>query len=320
MRKLEIVLSVALATSVAVAYSLWHELHAERARTARLGAAAAAPALTPAAPATPPPAGSRAAAAASPRAETIPQTESPSHGRQEDWQSYRRRLLQDPKYLEAWREQRRLTYRLRRDNAIRLFGFSPATADAIIELDIDRELQMQESSTDAPSEEGGRQFKAKYEADEREHDSKLLALLGQERFEQWQNYMETRSTRMQVDRFRSQLNGFDLLRDDQVEPLIAALALEQKQMQSELQEFRESFEWGSDPDQQRKKFLDRQAQITKAGHKRMLEGAGSVLSPSQVRRLADMLDTDLAQRANQLRMDALREKLGPMPATEAGSD
>jgi hypothetical protein len=52
----------------------------------------------------------------------------------------------------------------------------------------------------------------------------------------------------------------------------------------------------------------------------MLEGAGSVLSPSQVRRLADMLDTDLAQRANQLRMDALREKLGPMPATEAGSD
>ena len=52
--------------------------------------------------------------------------------------------------------------------------------------------------------------------------------------------MESRGTRMQVDRFRTQLSGVDTLRDDQVEPLIAALNVEDAQMRKSLSEFRDS--------------------------------------------------------------------------------
>ena len=54
---------------------------------------------------------------------------------------------------------------------------------------------------------------------------------------------------MQVDRFRTQLTGADMLRDDQVEPLIAALHVEHAQMQQELQEYRETLSWEGDPRQ-----------------------------------------------------------------------
>jgi hypothetical protein len=324
MRRIDMVWGLALAASSVVAASLWRELQEERALTAQLRARHDFVTQSP-----PPAPGSttQTSSVASATAETPTRAaSSTSHmdsaqagdNRPEDWRAYQHRLLQDPKYREALREQRRLTYRLRRDNAIRLFGLSPATADAIIELDIDREFQMQELNPEPATEEEHRQQKAQYEADDRDHESKLLALLGQQRFDRWQNYMETRGTRMQVDRFRSQLDGAEMLRDDQVEPLIAALAVEQKQLQADLEEFSAAFSWEGDRTERNRKFSDRQAQIIAAGNKRMLESAGSVLSASQIKRLGDMLSTDLAQRANQLRLDALRQKLGPTPGTEPG--
>ena len=60
---------------------------------------------------------------------------------------------------------------------------------------------------------------------------KLPSAAGEDKSAQLQNYMESRQTRMQVDQFRTQLTGGDAFRDDQVEPLIAALQLERSQMQ-----------------------------------------------------------------------------------------
>ena len=160
----------------------------------------------------------------------------------------------------------------------------------------------------------------RYEAAQREHDAKLLSLLGQDRFDRWQTYRETRGTRMQVDRFRAQLNGADLLRDDQVEPLITALAAEQKQMRDEIEEYRGSLSWEGDAAESSRQFRTRQLEITKAAHKRMLASAASVLSASQVSRLEDMLSDDLAQRATQERMESLRRKIGTAPESGAGTD
>ena len=52
-------------------------------------------------------------------------------------EAYQRRMLQQPKYREAWRAQQRLRYARRRENVIRLLGFTPEEADAVIEL-VDR--------------------------------------------------------------------------------------------------------------------------------------------------------------------------------------
>jgi hypothetical protein len=254
--------------------------------------------------------------AAKPAPAATPESAGSVVDRRQDWQSKQRQLLKDPRYVEALRDQRRLNYRLRRDNAIRLFGFTPQTADALIELDIDGELQMMALDPAASGDE----MRKQYDAVQRDHDAKVLALLGQDKFDRWQTYMETRGTRMQVDRYRSQLNGVDALRDDQVEPLITALAAEQKQMRTEIEEYRDSLNWDGDTTESSTRFRERQLEITKAANKRMLASAGSILSTSQVKRLAEMLDAEIAQRATLDRMESLRQKIGPAPESGAGND
>ena len=101
---------------------------------------------------------------------------------------------------------------------------------------------MQDRASVVTSADELRQQKERLEAEERAYQAKLRELLGEEKSAQLQSYMESRQTRMQVDRFRMQLTGADLLRDDQVEPLIAALHAEQAQMQQELQEYRDTLE------------------------------------------------------------------------------
>jgi hypothetical protein len=324
MRRPFILSCVACAASTVAAFSFWRELEAERARTAELRAqlvavaratqaqavaAVSTPAATRGTPAfRQPGTAANTAVASSPRVVTATKND--------DGQAYQRHLLKDPRYVDAMREQRRLTYRLRRDNAMRLFGYSAETADAIIDLDIDQELQWMTSSADGSSGI----TREVLDAAQRDHDAKLLALLGQDRFDQWQTYMETRGTRMQVDRFRAQLNGIDMLRDDQVEPLITALAAEQKQMREEIQEVGESLgRDGSNADSSRQ-FRARQLEITAAAHKRMVASAASILSSTQVKRLDDMLANELAQRATQERIESLRQKIGAAPESDAGPD
>jgi len=310
MHKREIALGLAAVASMVAAFMLRQQLSEERALTAQLRAQISATATPPerAAPAvestrdaSPRPAQEALVAAVTPPAAVLNAT-----GRKEDWQTRQRQLLKDPRYVAALRDQRRLTYRLRRDNAMRLFGFSQETADAIVDLDIDSEMQMM--TFDQAS--SGDDMRRQYEALQRAHDAKMLALLGQDRFDRWQSYMETRGTRMQVDRFRTQLSGVDALRDDQVEPLITALDAEQQQMQTDVEEYRGSLNWEGDTTESSSRFRTRQLEIIQAAHKRMLASAGSILSTSQNQRLAEMLKADLEQRATQERMESLRQKVG----------
>jgi len=320
MRKLVALLVVALTASIAVAFSLWKQLQSERELTARLRAPiASGPARTDPAvsasphPIQPDPRTPRRNGTTESAPRELPHGE-PGAGT--DWQAQQRQLLNDPRYLEAMREQRRLTYRLRRDNAMRLFGFSRETADAIVDLDVDEEIRMLSVTPTDKTDE----IRLIYEESKRDHDAKLLALLGQDRFDQWQTYMETRGIRMQVDRFRAQLSGADVLRDDQVEPLITAMAAEETQMRSALDQYRESLNWDGDTSDSATKLREKQAEITKAASRRMLASAASILTASQARRLEEMLNTDLQQRAMQDRIESLRQQIGPAPASDTGAE
>jgi hypothetical protein len=318
MNKRETVLALAAVTGTAAAFLFRHQLNEERALTAQLRAQppVAAPAPQPIVLSTV----SKVTVTPSPAVTSDTAVPPPGPrfvaGRKEEWQSAQRQLLKDPRYLDALRAQRRLTYRLRRDNAMRLFGFSAATADAVVDLDIDSEIQMM--SLDPAG--SGEDLRKQYEAVQRDHDTRMLALLGRDRFDHWQNYMETRGTRMQVDRYRSQLNGADLLREDQVEPLITALAVDQKQMRTEIEEYRDSLSWEGNSTESTRRFRERQLEIMQAANKRMLASAASILSSSQVKRLADMLSADIEQRATQDRIESLRRKIGPAPAPDAAAD
>jgi len=86
-----------------------------------------------------------------------------------DWQAYQKRLLKDPKYREAWRDEQRLQLAQRRENYVKLLGFTPEQADAAIDLAIDRQMKWPGG---IPQEQGEEEMRA--------YQAKLREVLGEE--------------------------------------------------------------------------------------------------------------------------------------------
>jgi len=318
MQRSTVFLLVLALASAGVSAGLWMQLRAERTLNAelsdRLAAAVAtpvAPAPVNTAPAAPPPAivPVIASTAPAPTAAPVPEVAKPQRFGTEDWQARQRRIMSDPKFREAFRTQERLRLATRRDNFVRLLGFSPEQADTVIDLSIERQMDSQARmpSGEMTAEEM-QQRNERMEADEREYQAKLRDLLGDSKAAQLETYMESRQTRMQVDRFRMQLGGADPLREDQVEPLIAALHTEQAQMQKDLQAYRESVTSASDPVASHRQFAERQTEAMKAANKRMHSAAAPILSSEQLEKLDAMLQRDLERHEAQLRMSRIKSK------------
>ena len=321
MRKSSVVLSAALLFASASSLWLWKELRAERATNAELSARAQAREAARVAASEPPPEPVAPTPSAAPGSAATPvaiqdsSTEASRHvqGTQEDWQAYQRRLMRDPKYREAWKAQQRLNYAPRRANLIRVVGLSAEQADAIVELTVDQESRWQERGGDPGTT-------TDYEREQRAFEETVQAMLGADKYAKWQGYMETRASRMQVDRFRTQLDGVDLLRDDQVEPLIAALHVDQAQMKREVQEYRESLNWEGDVTGTWRQFYERQAEIMKAAHGRMHASAAAILSQSQLRRLDSMLQRDFERLEAEAQINRIRSKIDQAGPATAKTD
>jgi hypothetical protein len=310
MRKSEVLLTLVALVSTATAFWLWSELDAERSRNADLSARVNSPPTTIAAPeaVTPSPAPARAlpTSAKSTADSAGAPTKSVAQGGQEGWEAYQRRMMQQPKYREAWRAQQRLAYALRRENVIRLLGLTPEQADSVIELAIDQQLRWYDRPPPDPMTEEYQQQQAVWEEqDEREDQDRLRKLLGDEKNARFQEYMETRNTRMQIDQFRPQFTGADTLRDDQVEPLIAALHVERAQMQKELNEYGATLT----SDDASQKYSERRIELMKAAYDRMHAAAAPILSSSQVKRLDALLKRDLERQEAQARMVLVQSKI-----------
>ncbi len=325
MQKSTVLLLVIALASAGVSAGLWTQLRAERELNAelseRLIAAAATPIAAP--PAVQPPVQSQAPAPVATPAATIappvvtaaaaePEAARASPEQSQDRQ---RRLMSDPRFREAFREQQRLQLASRRENFIRLLGFTPQQADAVINLSIERQMEMQTRSSTMTVDEI-RQRKESMEAQEREYQAKLQTLLGADKSAQLQTYMESRQSRMQVDRFRTQLTGGDMLRDDQVEPLIATLHAEQAQMQKEMQEYRDADVEKIGASEWQLQYAERQAELMKAAHGRMHTAAAGILSNSQLVMLDAMLKRDRERLEAQQRMSRIQSKLD-QPASPA---
>jgi hypothetical protein len=308
MQKSTIFLLIIALASAGVSAGLWMELRAERTLNLELGERLKVAEARPIAqqpvvnlPAEPPAVAVPAVAEVSRATAAMPaepEVARPARPSPEHWQNRQRQLMSDPKYREAFREQQRLQLATRRDNFIRLLGFTPEQADAAIDLSIERQMNW---SAGIPQEHA--------ESEERTYQAKLKELLGDEKSAQLQAYMESRQSRYLVDRFRIQLAGNDLLRDDQVEPLIAALHAEQAQMQKDLQQYRDTSGSESDAMAAQRQFAERQIEAMKTSYKRMHAAASGILSSSQLARLDAMLKRDLERHEAQQRMARAQSKL-----------
>jgi hypothetical protein len=218
-------------------------------------------------------------------------------------------MMRDPRYREVQREQSRLALAPRRANLVRLVGLTPAQADAVIDLQIEREWQQADQMVNPATEELRQQQRQLAETQENEYQAKLTDMLGQEKNARLQHYMESRQSRMQVDTFRTQLNGTDTLRDDQVEPLIEALHVERAQMRDELEQYRETLNWDGNSTESWQRYSERHSELMRDMHSDMHGSASAILSSTQLQQLDAMLNRELQRHEAQMRMSKLQSKL-----------
>ena len=208
-----------------------------------------------------------------------------------------RRLMGDPRYREAFRAQSIVEEAPRRANLIRLLGFTPEQADAVIAMEIDRRIEESAGSAAKPMSEEQRN------ADEQ---AQLGKLLGEDKRQRLQYYLDTTQSRMQVDNFRTQLTGADALRDDQVESLIDAIHPAQQQMWQELKDARATPEWDDPGEAARRRNMDYVLEHRQAANERMHEAASGVLTSAQLRQFDTWLQRHLDLMQNQQRLDGIR--------------
>jgi hypothetical protein len=313
MRTLVAVLSMTLLAALSASAWMWRELRAERARNEELvaqlelpkAAASSGASLSSPPPTEPQPAPATASATVTAQAAT---SERPVvHGTAEESENYQRRLLGDPRYRAAWSEQQRLNYSLRRENLIRLLGFTTEQADAVIGVMIERQIAWMQKTPNTSEEVA---------ADETAYQDALRELIGEDQRQRLEHYMESRASRMQVDRLRTHLTGDDALREAQIEPLIAALHVERAQLTQELEQYKTTLR-AKNTDDIWPVFSERQTELTRAMHQRMQAAAGGILSPAQLDTFVQMLNRELEQHEAQQRMQRLQSKLSTTLATPA---
>jgi hypothetical protein len=159
--------------------------------------------------------------------------------RHERFDARQRQLMADPEYREALLQQERLQLYARREDAIRLLGFTSAEADGVI--DLWAELNLQTQRLRSPSNEGERLERVEQQsALEREFEQNMRKTLGDSKYAQWRDYMGSLPTRATISQLQSQLAGIESLRDEQIEPLVTALRPVSMQYDRDMTEYLQS--------------------------------------------------------------------------------
>ena len=325
MRKSVVWLSAAFVASSATAMWLWHELRAERFRSADLTAQLnARPAVdgnaisstvieTPPAPVS---AASQAEASSPPASRPRDPKQVSS---QAQWQEYQRRLLANPRYLDERRAQRRLELAARREEAMRLLGFTAEEADGVINLWVENEIRSeirQTSNVDASDLEA---LRTRIAAEERANLEALQKLLGEKKAEQWRDYFSTLGTRNRVNQLQGQLSGAEMLRDDQIEPLISAIHTEVMQMRREVRDFRESLDWQTDQAKSQQQSQEHEIELMIGTQERIRASTAGILSRAQLEKLDAMLAREIEARRSNLRMQRVYSKIDAANAASSAN-
>jgi hypothetical protein len=309
-------LSIALIGSAATSWWLWQELRAEQARNADIKAMITRESMAISSPAMARVPSPRRVPATTPASSATPVTHASSVEPPqrvsldpEDYRAKQQRLLGDPNYVAAFRAQSRLSLMPRRANLIRLIGLTPEAADAVIEATVDHQMLSRDRQPfQVESEEQREKWRAQVAAEDAAAEARIRSLVGEQKYPRYEEYMESRQSRMQVDRLRGNLTESEALRDDQVEPLIAALHAAAVQSRQEQQDFRQTINARSDEGE-----IDRihefQARQLKLDRERMRAAAGSILTNAQLAGLDDMFSVDKQRHEANLAMQRVQLKL-----------
>lgn len=314
MRKLNVTLGVCAAAGGLIALWSWQQLRVERAHTAalelelaglqsRLDQASAPP---PTAPSTPAP-------------RSTPAPASPAGAQQQSGATdylraaarREREMLRDPAYREAQVAEGRRRFAQTRADTIRVVGMTPAQADRLIDLWVERNLRFTELGG-VPGQAPGETLQGQLRRAAAAEQAELRALLGDAKYEEWNRYLASGAERAEVEQFRAQFSGTpDALRDAQADTLVKTIYSERQRRSREYDDYAAGagiVDRNVVRPQDRQRWLD----LEKEANQRIHQALTGTLSQAQLARLDEMLAARLVPVETALRMQ-LEGKLAQTP-------
>jgi hypothetical protein len=303
--------ALAMISSI-VAVNLWRELRAERELTANLqtqlnasGMAATATVGPSSLPVPQPDAGTRgraqtpqqpasgSAEAAAGTAAAQPRLELPGFilSQQE--------MMKDPEYQKARLAQTRMNLPQNYPGLVEELGLTPEEADQLFDLLARNQLEISDTSLLAATVNGVAPDPAAMESAsrrrvelQRKQEDELMAMLGGQRYSQWQDYQGTRGARQQVTQLSRALESAGVpLAPEQSKPLTAVYAAEQRRMQEETQRMLASLRSSGPADQGR--MMEERLKLQAESNRRIIDGAKRHLNSQQLDALQSSLEQQL---------------------------
>ena len=218
-----------------------------------------------------------------PAPKSVPSTPTRSRDATEDWQAHERRMLSEPAYRDARKEQRRLEMSKWREDAIRLIGMTPEQADKALDVQIESEF----ASSTWPNPRDVAEMKQRMHDIEAANQRELVELsefLGETKARQWHEYLASQPTRYEVARLRTQLLSTPSpLREEQIEPLVSGLHVEREQLARQMNEFYVSLDWDeANRENSSAEYARRVEELTAQMQERSRSAASAILSQDQL--------------------------------------
>lgn len=200
-----------------------------------------------------------------------------------------RRILADPAYRATALAARRGELQSEHPHLASELGLSKKELDGF--LDLLAEQALQEHDSDA-SFQSGEDFQARRKVLSEQQEKERRQFLGEQRSKTWTEYVQGAATRELVGQLRTQLaTSTSPLSEDQVKPLVKALAVEHRRHWAERQQNHADAEWtDATPVAERVAYMERRAELVEQWVARAQEVAAMYLDSTQQRVLDKMLE------------------------------
>ena len=205
-----------------------------------------------------------------------------------------RALMADPAYRKARLAEHRLQVQRGYPQIIAELGLSKDEAERFLDLLAEQSLRETESAIE---KQPGDNLQQRWKQLQERADKERREFLGEERFRTWTEYVNSASARGFVNDLRTELaTSSSPLRDEQIKPLVKALATEHQRQWAARWENRGNGEWTDEtPLSERLAHMERRAALIEESLDRQQEVGVMNLDSVQQRQFNAMLDRQREQ-------------------------
>jgi len=218
------------------------------------------------------------------------------------------RMMSDPAMKEMMRSQQKTMINTMYGSLFKELNLSPEEKQKFSELLLDQQMKTMEAGMGIFEEGGLTNVTQSVQAQQKESEEQIKALLGEERFTQYQEYQKTLGDRMQIDQLRQQMETAGTpVQDAQLTQLLALLKEERERTPPPISQDPQAAFASAE------KMLSDEAMETQMAwqeeiNRRVFERAATVLTPDQLKAYGEFQAGQINMQKLGLKM--MKEMLG----------